>query len=291
MKEGIIPFNYKGEKYETYYKVFGDLENRTRRPVIAVHGGPGLVHQVMLPLADLAASHSIPVIFYDQIGNGRSSRLRGKPAEFFTIDLFLDEFENLLAHFGIADEYDLLGHSWGGILGAELAVRRQPKGLKHLVLSDSLASVELWGKSVMQLLTTLPKEVQEGMAAGPSDRKRYREALRQFHAKYGCLVQPTPEEIEYSMDQVYGEDGDPTVANAPILAGWSIIDRLHLVNVPTFVINGRKDIAQDFVVAPFFEGIRKVKWVTLDRSSHTPFFEEDRERYMQLVSDFFRLEA
>lgn len=70
-----------------------------------------------------------------------------------------------------------------------------------------------------------------------------------------------------------------------ILKDWTIIDRLHLVRVPTFVINGRKDIAQDFVVKPFFDGIQKVKWVTFENSAHTPFFEE-REKYMKLVGEF-----
>ena len=73
-----------------------------------------------------------------------------------------------------------------------------------------------------------------------------------------------------------------------ILVGWSIIDRLHLVHVPTFVINGRKDISQDFVVAPFFKHIPKVKWVTLENSSHMPFWEE-RERFVQLVAGFLAL--
>jgi len=55
--------------------------------------------------------------------------------------------------------------------------------------------------------------------------------------------------------------------------------------MPTFVINGRKDLAQDFVVQPFFEGIQKVKWVTLESSSHSPFIEET-DKYMKLVADF-----
>lgn len=58
------------------------------------------------------------------------------------------------------------------------------------------------------------------------------------------------------------------------LSSWSIIDRLHLVAVPALVINGRKDIAQDFVVRPFFEKIQKVKWRTFESSSHTPMWEE-----------------
>ncbi|KAI0362157.1 proline iminopeptidase [Trametes cingulata] len=289
MVEGTIPFPYKGETYQTYYKIYGDLAGRTQPPLIALHGGPGLSHDVLLPLSDLA-DHSIPVIFYDQIGNSRSTHLRDKPPTFWTIDLFIDELENLLAHFKVQDGFSLFGHSWGGILGSEFEVRRQPAGLRKLILSDSLAASSLWNQSNAQLLQTFPKDVQEGMAAGMKNPKAFQAALREFHAHYGCTVKPMPAEFIYSLDQVFGEHGDPTVASAPILQNWSIIDRLHLVRVPTFVINGRKDISQDFVVAPFFEKIRKVKWVTFENSSHTPFFEE-RERFMQLVAGFLKLDV
>jgi pimeloyl-ACP methyl ester carboxylesterase len=78
---------------------------------------------------------------YDQIGCGRSTRLPEKLGDgsFWTIDLFLAELENLLSHLEIQDDYDLLGQSWGGCLASELAVR-QPKGLKKLILANSLAS-------------------------------------------------------------------------------------------------------------------------------------------------------
>lgn len=69
---------------------------------------------------------------------------------------------------------------------------------------------------------------------------------------------------------------------------WSIIDQLHRIRVPTFVINGRADRSQDFVNEPFFRYIPKVKWVTFENSSHTPMWEE-RQKYMELVSDFLEL--
>ena len=59
--------------------------------------------------------------------------------EFWTVQLFLDELSSLLAHLGIADNYDVLGQSWGGMLGAEHAITR-PKGLRKLILSNSPAS-------------------------------------------------------------------------------------------------------------------------------------------------------
>ena len=73
-----------------------------------------------------------------------------------------------------------------------------------------------------------------------------------------------------------------------LLGGWTIIDRLDKVRVPTFVINGRDDLAQDFVVAPFFHRIPKVKWVTLENASHLSFWEV-RGAFMKLVADFLAL--
>lgn len=173
MTAGYITFQYGGETFQTYYKIFGALDGRTRTPLVVVHGGPGLTHDYLLPVSDLAATVSIPVVFYDQIGNGLSTHLKEKPPTFWTVDLFINELVNLLDHLNIKNAFDILGHSWGGILSSELEVQRQPVGLKHLVLSDSLASSALWNKSTMELVSTLPQEVQEGMAVGMKDPERF----------------------------------------------------------------------------------------------------------------------
>jgi pimeloyl-ACP methyl ester carboxylesterase len=130
--EGTIPFIRDGEAFETYYKIFGDLNTSTTIPIVVVHGGPGLSHDYLLPISDLSA-HT-PVIFYDQIGNARSSRLKHKDKSYINIDLFLDEFENLVKHFEL-HTYDFLGHSWGAMMGCELLIRRNPTGLRRFVNS------------------------------------------------------------------------------------------------------------------------------------------------------------
>jgi proline-specific peptidase len=303
--EGSLSFVHGGETFSTYYKIFGDLTNKTRTPLIALHGGPGLVCDYLVPLADLAEKASIPVILYDQIGNGKSTHLKEKPAEFWTIDLFIDELINLTKQLKIDDAFDLLGHSWGGVLATEFEVRRGPAGLRHLVLSDSLASGALWGAATMRLLQKFPKDVQEGMAGGMKNPSAFISALKVFQAAHVCTLKPVPAEVSYTLDCVFGEKGDPTVAGAPcvnflhefdqstdhrsrIMKNWSIIDRLHEIRVPAFVINGRADQAQDDVVEPFFNNIPKAKWVTFEQSSHMPFWEE-RERYMNLVDKFLAL--
>ncbi|OCH93657.1 proline iminopeptidase [Obba rivulosa] len=261
VKDGVIPFTYQGETFQTYFKIFSGLENRTHILVVCLHGEPGLSHDYLLPLGDLA-SKGIPIILYDQIGNARSTHLRDRPQTFWTIDLFIDELVNLLAHFGISDAFDLIRHSWGGVLATEFEL--------HLN---------------MQLMQAMPPEVQSGLQRGMKETKKYEAALKFFHAKHGCTVKPFPAEVKYSLDQIFGQDGDAAVASAPILKDWSAVDRLRFVRVPTFVINGHDDISQDAVDTPFFQKIPEVKWVTFEQSSHMPFWEE-RERYMQLVSDF-----
>lgn len=68
---------------------------------------------------------------------------------------------------------------------------------------------------------------------------------------------------------------------------WSVVDRLDQVRVPSLVINGAKDISQDFVVEPFVQKIPNAKWVKFENSSHMPFWEE-RAHYMTVVSDYVK---
>lgn len=73
-----------------------------------------------------------------------------------------------------------------------------------------------------------------------------------------------------------------------LLEGWTIIDRLHLIRPSTFLINGSKDVCQDFVVKPFFDRINHIKWITIQDVAHCPFW-EIRERFMKIVDDFLSL--
>lgn len=66
---------------------------------------------------------------------------------------------------------------------------------------------------------------------------------------------------------------------------WSIIDKIHLIDKPTLLINGEYDYMTDEVCAPFFNGINECKWVQFAKSSHMPHWEE-RERYIDVVGRF-----
>ena len=69
------------------------------------------------------------------------------------------------------------------------------------------------------------------------------------------------------------------------MTGWDIGCRLHEISIPTLVINGRYDIAQEYVTRAYVDNIPGSKFITFEESSHTPFFEE-REKYMETVAEF-----
>lgn len=69
------------------------------------------------------------------------------------------------------------------------------------------------------------------------------------------------------------------------MKSWSIVDTVEKIDVPTLLINGKYDEAQDEVMEPFFKSIPKVKWVRFAESSHLPQLEETEE-FLRVVVDF-----
>ncbi|EIN10808.1 proline iminopeptidase [Punctularia strigosozonata HHB-11173 SS5] len=302
VKEGEAPFSIPGidKPTKTWYKVVGDLSSSASgRPLVCLHGGPGAPHNYLLAIADVATAHAIPVVFYDQIGNGNSTHIPEKNGDeaFWSTQLFLDELDNLVKHLGIADAYDVLGQSWGGMLGAMHAIT-QPKGLHRLIISNSPASMKMWVVAANKLRLELPQDVQDALTKhetdGTTDSKEYQDAMDVFYAKHVIRINPMPQDVKDAFDWIAK---DPTVyhtMNGPSefhiigsLRDWSILDQIHSISVPTLLINGRYDEATDEVVQPFFDSIPKVKWVTFSESSHMPQWEE-RERYMEVVASFLK---
>ncbi|KAH9921149.1 Alpha/Beta hydrolase protein [Fomitopsis serialis] len=294
--EGTARFPYQNETYTTWYKVVGDLPNSGHRPLVILHGGPGMSHHYMLPHGQLHALYGIPVVFYDQVGIGQSTHLRDKRAGFWTMELFMDELDNLLAHLGIQGDFDLLGNSWGAMLAGHYAAVRHPVGMKHAVIANGGASMKLWETGTKQLLKRLQDDVREVIERGEREGRRYTEeykaAMHVFQMKHICTVDPWPQELVTSFAAT---DEDPTVYGIMIgpsefnvsgtLKSWSIVDEVQNITASTLLINAYDDSAQDMALMPFFLKVKQVKWVQFAYSSHLPAFEEP-ERYFEVVGRF-----
>jgi len=288
-RTGTIAFR----DWQTWYRITGNLDGG-KTPLVVLHGGPGAAHNYTLRIAGIARQGRA-VVHYDQLGIGSSTHLPDHGADFWTVELFLDELDNLLAALGIAGSYHLLGQSWGGMLAAEHAVRRPP-GLRGLVIANSPASMELWLSGAAELRAALPPEVQRTLlaheAAGTTDHPEYQAAEQVYNERHVCRVVPTPPEVQATWDNIAA---DPTVyhtMNGPnefhvvgTLKDWSVVDRLHLIDVPTLLVSGKYDEATPETIRPFADHIPDVRWHLFEHSSHMPHVEEE-EFYLQVVGSF-----
>ena len=253
-----------------------------------------MAHNYLLNFRDLASEHRM-VIHYDQIGCGLSTHLPDAPVEFWSISLFLDELDNLLKHLNISSCYDLLGHSWGGMLACEHAVR-QPSGLRCLILGSSPSDIPSGLVEVKRLCGQLPPAIQETFlkheAAGTTESDEYQAGIRVFYNHFVCRVS-VPPEFEASVRQC---TQDPTVYQSMwgasefyvtgILKDWSIVERLHLLKVPTLIYSGLYDEITPRTQLAFLQGIHSnVRQVLFTESSHTPHIEE-RTKTMATITQF-----
>lgn len=262
-------------------------------PLVVLHGGPGCTHDYVRAYADLADDR--PVVHYDQFGNGRSTHWRDAPADNWTIPLFLDELDTLLAALKIEGRYALLGQSWGVMLATEHAVRR-PGGLRGLVLANGTASNATWRAEAARLIDALPAAHREALrthgAAGAFDHPAYRAASDVFYARHVCRVLPWPEDVAATFRAMAD---DPTVyhaMNGPTefemigsFRDWTIEDRLPRIAVPALVLRGEHDEATAACAAPLVAAIPDSTEVVIPATSHMPHV-EDRAATMAAVRAF-----
>ena len=291
-EEGYLPFR----DFRTWYRITGSLDSPLL-PLVVAHGGPGCTHDYVDSFKDIWVLDGRPVIHYDQLGNGNSTRLPDKGPDFWTVTLFLEELDALLTHLGIADRYAYLGQSWGGMLGAEHAVRR-PEGLKALVIANSPANMRTWVSEANRLRRNLPSDVQATLLqheeAGTITDPEYLAASRVFYDSHVCRANPWPPEVARTfaiMDEdntVYRHMNGPTEFHViGTMKDWTIEERLFLIKAPTLLISGRHDEATPEVVRPYVENVPGIRWEVFENSSHMPHVEE-KELCLSTVSDFLK---
>ena len=283
----------KWQHGSTWYRVVGDLKS-SKTPVMILHGGPGAGHNYCEPIAEVLAQTGRAGVLYDQIGCGNSTHLPDKPKEFWTPELFMEELVLLTEHLGISNKYDIVGQSWGGMLGMQFAITK-PKGLNAMVIADSPASMEVWVSEANKLRKELPPEVEATLlkheAAETTEDPEYVAAVDVFYSRHLCRI-PQPPYVLASFEQLAA---DPTVyhtMNGPSefhvigsLKHWDIRPQLKEISTPTLLVSGQYDEATPAMVKEIQGLIPGSKWELFAESSHMPHVEEPA-KFKRVVSEF-----
>jgi len=161
--------------------------------LLLLHGGPGCTHEYFEVFESFLPQAGVELYFYDQLGSHHSSQ--PDHADLWEIERFVDEVEQVRQALALdGSNFFLLGHSWGGILAIEYALRHQ-QYLKGLVISNMVWSVPEYNRYAEEnFLRQLPAgvlaELQAIEAAEDYDNPRYMELLIPHHYEHHVLRRP-----------------------------------------------------------------------------------------------------
>lgn len=102
-------------------------------------------------------------------------------------------------------KFVLLGHSWGGALVTEYALKH-PDQMAGLVLASPLLNTKLWVEDSRRLLAQLPIDTQEAILhheqQGTTDSEAYKEATDLFYKSFLCRLDPWPDDLKDSFNKL-----------------------------------------------------------------------------------------
>jgi proline iminopeptidase len=254
-------------------------------PLLLMHGGPGLDHWSLTPFRQLADRHT--VVLYDHRCNGRSS---GAAATSMTWENLTADADGLRETLGF-ERWAVLGHSFGGHVALEYALR-YPERVSRLVLLDTAgdarwsqenAAEVLAGRGFSPKTVAVARRFYSGRIA-PKDFVRAAARLMPAYDHRFSLLRLAREMVEGGWRMKTRPDA--LIVGGQMMRGWSVMDRLAEIRVPTLVIAGR----DDFLFPPESQallaaGIPNARLQIIERAGHNPQSERPAET-LAAVTDF-----
>jgi proline iminopeptidase len=262
-------------------------------PIVLLHGGPGFSSLGSEALGALGDER--PVIWYDQLGSGRSER--PADASLWTVARFVKELAQVRAALKL-DEMHLLGHSWGTMLAASYLLDSPgaKNGVKSVTFSSPCLSAPRWERDQKNHIKSLPKDVQQVIsdheAAGTTDSKAYQDAMMVFYKRFVCRLDPWPEVMDQSMEsanlQIYQLMWGPSeFCPTGTLRGFDVTDRLSEIQLPALFLCGRYDESTPETTQEYSRLIENSEFHVFEHSGHMTQLEEP-EPYVRVLRDFLR---
>ena len=272
---------------KVWYRIVG---SGTKTPLLLLHGGPGAPSYYLKPLAALADER--PVVFYDQLGCGRSPA----PADssLWTIDRFVQELA--VVRQGLAlKEVHILGTSWGTILALEY-MKTHPAGVKSLVMASPALDIHQWVADAESLKSTLPdstrKVIEDAEKSGTTNSDAYQAAMMVYYRMYVARHQPWSPDIDSTFAQlgqsVYTTmDGPSEFTITGTLKDYNGTGYLKELAVPVLYTCGEFDEAVPHTVASFARATPGAEMKIFANAAHVTM-EDDPEGYVAAIRDFLR---
>ncbi len=287
----MIPITTPSGNFRVWTKRVG---NNPRLRVLLLHGGPAATHEYFEAFDSFLPGEGIEYIYYDQLGSHRSDQPNDD--SLWTIDRFVDEVEQVRTALGLTrDNFCLLGHSWGGILAIEYALRHQ-QNLKCLIISNMMDSIPAYNDYARRTLMpameqALLAEVQRMEAEGRTAEPRYMEILMPLHYERHILRRPAaewPEPVTRSFahlnQHIYSLMQGPSELGASgRLMNWDRTADLHRINVPTLVIGAGHDTMDPEWMRAMASRLPNGQFLLCPDGSHMAMYDDQQTYFTGLI--------
>ncbi|MFL5405713.1 MAG: proline iminopeptidase-family hydrolase [Myxococcales bacterium] len=281
-----IPIDTPKGKFHVWTKRVG---NNPSVKVLTLHGGPAATHEYFEIFDTHVPAAGIEYYYYDQLGSFYSDQ--PDDPSLWTIERFADEVEQVRKALGLSREnFVLQGHSWGGILAIEYALRHQ-ENLKGLVISNMMASIPAYNEYARTVL--MPQMDQKALAEilalekkGDFENPRYEELLIPNFYQQHILRMPAeqwPDPVVRAFAHLNRKiyvpmQGPSEMGASGVLEKWDRTADLKSIQVPTLVIGAGYDTMDPKHMEWMSKQLPRGRYLYCPNGSHLAMY-DDRETY------------
>jgi proline iminopeptidase len=265
------------------------------QPLLAIHGGPDFDHHYLLPDLDRLAD-AYRLIYYDQRGRGRS-RGMVRPED-VSLASEIADIDRVREHFTLP-AVALLGHSWGGVLAMEYAIRH-PERVSHLILMStgpaSYADHELMSSERRRNEPDVVERLQE---LGATERLRSGElkADAEYYLVHFGSSFRSSEHLERLLENLRAGATPEGIRTARAIEdrlyeetwlspAYDLFPALARLSIPTLVLHGDRDLIPLACAEHIAAAIPGAQLVVLPNTGHFPWMERPTE-VRETLREFF----
>lgn len=246
-------------------------------PCLVAHGGPGLHHGLYRTLDPLAATRQL--VYWDHRGHGRSDPLPDGPVP---MSLFADDAVALADRLGI-DTFTVFGHSFGGWVAQELALRHPHRVAALIVAATTPGQLGSTESVDDDQGLPPPADVMELLATQPASDVELISLYTKLapHFLRGAETTRFIAALDHNL-----VSADSMVRVFEALGQWSAVDRLAGITCPTLVLAGRHDVfCSPQQLTRIARRVTGADYVVFENSGHFMWLEEP-ERFFPLVGEW-----
>lgn len=285
----MIPVSTPKGTFHVWTKRVG---NNPTTKMLLLHGGPAATHEYFEAFDSYFPAARIEYYYYDQLGSYYSDQ--PDEPDLWELPRFVEEVEQVRQALGLNNFY-LLGHSWGGLLAIEYALKYQ-QHLKGLVISNMMSSIPAYNKYAQERLMpamdqTALAEIKKLEEAGDNEKPRYMELLIEHHYVHHVLrmsheqwPDPVNRAFKHINPAIYVPMQGPSELGASgKIANWDRTAELETISVPTLVIGAEYDTMDPSFMEMMSQRLKKGRYLHCPRGSHLAMYDDQKVYFDGLV--------